>query len=40
MSERLWRGGQRIVGSDEISKRLSKKEVVCLEAELEEGRQG
>ena len=33
----LWREGLRIVGSEEISEKLSNDEVVCLEAELEGG---
>ena len=36
----LWRGGLRIVDSEEFPKRLSKKEMVCLEAELEGGKRG
>ena len=36
----LFRGDLGIVDSEEISKRLSKVEVACLEAELKGGRRG
>ena len=36
----LWRRGWRIVDSEEVSRRLSKEEVVYLEAEFESGRRG
>ena len=36
----LWRGVLRIVESEDVSLRVSKEEVVCLEAELERGKHG